>query len=470
MELLTIIFDVNPRAWSLRESNLASVRAAAAAANDADDDTANSPVSAPLHTFHQTLNDLLILINAFLLLNTRNQIAIIASHTHTAQFLYPISQSQTQTTDCSQGDQPLASTAPFDNDESLRAPESIHETITRSLQNLLVNHASHTASSHDVMPQSNLAAALSLSLLYANRMMKQYPKMRVRSLVMQVQDNSQAAVAPPRAPATGRPMSSSSLRTQNLALMNCIFSAQKQSHTIDACIFNTSPQSALPSLTATTASGEKAQDTSDLLLSAQRSKCDHLLLQQAAALTGGCYTRPMLHGPQAESLLQTLLTLYLSDASTRQHLVMPHQPAIDYRATCFCHSQTVSEASVCPVCLAIFCRPAHQCPVCSTKFAGVAVPGRTSNASQAQSVSAAAVLRRQQLAAKQRQANANNDNAPPAAASTNSQNNASAAPSANLSAQNSANTTRALTLAPGPTANNAQFSMNATDTSNMVVQ
>src|SRR5256885_15265955 len=61
--------------------------------------------------------------------------------------------------------------------------------------------------------------------------------------------------------------------------------------------------------------------------------------------------------------------MYLSDPTSRQHLILPTQTQVDFRATCFCHQQVVNMAVVCPVCLAIFCKSQPKCSVCGTRFA-----------------------------------------------------------------------------------------------------
>jgi transcription initiation factor TFIIH subunit 3 len=150
-----------------------------------------------------------------------------------------------------------------------------------------------------------------------------------------------------------------------VSMMNGIFSTQKQSIPVDACVL---------------------------------AEQDSLFLQQASHLTKGVYGRVPMQNQHA--LLQYLMVsdtrraaaccpfpsrwvarslsalvsrrqfMYLSDPTSRQHLILPTQPQVDFRATCFCHQQVVSLAVVCPVCLAIFCKSTPACSVCQTRFAG----------------------------------------------------------------------------------------------------
>ena len=74
-------------------------------------------------------------------------------------------------------------------------------------------------------------------------------------------------------------------------------------------------------------------------------------LQQAADATHGVYTTPTApHG-----LLQYLMMAYLPDQSARQHLVLPTQVDVDFRAACFCHKRVVDTGFVCSICLSSMC-------------------------------------------------------------------------------------------------------------------
>lgn len=111
-----------------------------------------------------------------------------------------------------------------------------------------------------------------------------------------------------------------------ISIMNAIFSAQKKSVAVDACV-----------------------------LASEHSS----FLQQAAYLTGGIYFKPSDH----TGVLQYLLSIYLPDPSTRKLLKLPTQDSVDFRAMCFCHREVISTAFVCPVCLSLFC---EFRPICST--------------------------------------------------------------------------------------------------------
>ena len=89
-----------------------------------------------------------------------------------------------------------------------------------------------------------------------------------------------------------------------------------------------------------------------------------LFLQHAVHLTGGAYAE--VSG--RDQLLQTLLSVFAVDLYGRQHLRMPTLTAIDFRATCFCHQNTIDVGYCCSVCLSVFCEPHSECSTCGTVF------------------------------------------------------------------------------------------------------
>jgi len=114
--------------------------------------------------------------------------------------------------------------------------------------------------------------------------------------------------------------------------MNAIFSAQKQSIPVDACVL-------------------ASEDSS--------------FLQQTAHITGGIYLRPSTE----RGLLQYMLSSFLADRYSRKFLTLPVQSSVDYRASCFCHKKVIDYGFVCSVCLSIFCKSTGACSTCGVKFA-----------------------------------------------------------------------------------------------------
>ena len=92
-------------------------------------------------------------------------------------------------------------------------------------------------------------------------------------------------------------------------------------------------------------------------------------LQQSAYLTQGITLRPDVQSGHHSHLVQYLLSLFLPDSKTRRNeLLMPPQLSVDLKATCFCHKRGVSQAWLCFVCLAVWCKPTETCSTCGTSY------------------------------------------------------------------------------------------------------
>ena len=125
---------------------------------------------------------------------------------------------------------------------------------------------------------------------------------------------------------------SEDMASQYIPMMNCIFTAQKIGVLVDACV-----------------------------LGAKEST----FLQQATDLTNGSYLRLPKY---QKSLLQQLFTVFLPSKDCRKQLNIPLQNQVDFRASCFCHRNTINTGYVCSVCLSIFCEFKAICTTCGTKF------------------------------------------------------------------------------------------------------
>ncbi|CAI9773775.1 unnamed protein product [Fraxinus pennsylvanica] len=118
---------------------------------------------------------------------------------------------------------------------------------------------------------------------------------------------------------------------QYVAIMNAIFSAQRSMVPVDSCI-----------------------------LGAQHSA----FLQQASYITGGVYLKPQL----LDGLFQYLSTVFATDLHSRSFLQLPKPVGVDFRASCFCHKNTIDMGYICSVCLSIFCKHQKKCSTCGSVF------------------------------------------------------------------------------------------------------
>ncbi|KAF2094931.1 transcription factor Tfb4 [Rhizodiscina lignyota] len=356
--LLTIILDTNPYAWSILSSTL--------------------PLS-------KVIANLLVFINAHLAINHANQVAVIASHTTCAQFLYPTPKppqpggrdSGTTNEAASNGDVEMSNgiaerIANEDDANKYRPFRIIEQELLANLTNLISKTTPEDLKSRTT---TMIAGALTTALAYINKQIllksPSDPSVLLNAdtsavssaaLPMTSVDGQDAASARSRQTLTSRILIlsvSGDLAAQYIPVMNTIFAAQRQRVPIDVL--------------------KLAGDT--------------VFLQQACDSTGGIYLDPSHYTPPLDSstktngkapadtaaaavsgtlqgLLLHLLHPLLPDSYARHSLVPPADAAVDFRAACFCHRRVVDIGYVCSVCLSIFCEPLAdgQCLTCGTQL------------------------------------------------------------------------------------------------------
>ena len=292
--LLTIILDTNPNAWALLSDSL------------------------PLGN---AIANLLVFINAHLAFNQANQVAIIASHTQRAEFLYP-SRIQTpqlstngttghayddvEMADASE-EHPTSSQSPlFDDANKYRPFRLIEETLLASLSRLI---STTSPDSLTTTPTASIAGALTLALTYINK------QTTILSSALPTSSNTsaQSRSVPALLSRILILSVSGDLAYQYIPIMNTIFACQRLSIPIDIA--------------------KIAGDT--------------VFLQQASDATRGTYIK--LEHPQG--LLQYLMMGFLPDQTSRRNLISPTQVGVDFRAACFCHRDVVDIGFVCSICL-----------------------------------------------------------------------------------------------------------------------
>lgn len=276
---LTIILDTNPHAWALLTENL---------------------------SLASTISNLLIFINAHLAMNPANQVAVIASHTHRALYLYPKPPSSDME-DTEMGN----TSSNLDNANKYRPFALIEHCILTSLRELLDNTTeSDITSTHT----TQVAGALTLALSHINKTSLAYSG--------QSSMNTEPTTKPTITTDdtfTGLQSRilvisvSGDLAHQYIPIMNTTFAAQRLRIPIDIL--------------------KLAGDT--------------VFLQQASDATKGTYMQ--LKNPQG--LLQYLMMAFLPDQVARKNLVAPTAEVVDFRAACFCHRRVVDVGYVCSICL-----------------------------------------------------------------------------------------------------------------------
>lgn len=274
-ELLCLILDLNALAWSLAA-------------------TGEDPLS-----LEQALAQTLIFCNAHLALRHENELAVFSAGAGKSKLLYSSSLVPS----------PQAKSSISSN--TYQQFSTVDDRITEGVRQVMADLAEDVES-----VKSGLVGALAIALCHINRL----------NAVHQI---STALVEPkPRIVILSVTEDESS---QYVAIMNCIFSAQKASIPIDVC---------------------KVYGP------------DAVFLQQACHLTSGSYYRLA----RRAGLLQYLLMAFLPGSFARKYLTAPTQEQVDLRAACFCHRKIVDIGYVCSVCLSIFCSPIPVCSTCRTKF------------------------------------------------------------------------------------------------------
>ena len=290
--LLTIILDTNPRAWAALEDTLPLSKAVA---------------------------NLLIFINGHLAFSNANQVAVIASHTTRATWLYP-PPSEKKSAD---GDVDMQGTsAPVGSANKYPLFAQVEAAVTSAIRNISATSTPSDLSS----TTTKLSGALTMALAHINRASQalsvteptpDQPRsnplrgLRARILVLSVSDSQP---------------------TQYISTMNAVFAASHLSIPIDTLSIS-------------------GADT---------------FMQQAAFITSGTF----LKATEPRGLLQYLMMGLMPDGEARAALVSPRHHSVDFRAACFCHGRVVDTGFVCSVCLGIYCEvpPDATCLLCENKL------------------------------------------------------------------------------------------------------
>ncbi|KAL4569153.1 hypothetical protein LXL04_024784 [Taraxacum kok-saghyz] len=197
-------------------------------------------------------------------------------------------------------------------DSSLGHGKQRAETLLQKLEEFVVRDEKlNKEESVDGIGSSLLSGSLSMALCYIQRVFRSgslHPQPRILCL-----HGSQDGPG------------------QYVAIMNSIFSAQRSMVPIDSCV-----------------------------IGSQHSA----FLQQASYITGGVYLKPQ----HLDGLFQYLSTVFAADLHSRSFLQLPKPVGVDFRASCFCHKNTIDMGYICSVCLSIFCQHHKKCSTCGSAF------------------------------------------------------------------------------------------------------
>lgn len=321
--LLTVILDTNPHAWALLK---------------------------PILPLTAAVAQLLVFLNAHLACNNANRVAVIASHSSRAEFLFPVQFKEDDDVDMSGHTHPSNGRLQADANQ-YRPFYQLRHTLLTSLRHLYDN-----TEPADLTATTAVAGALTLALTFINKNLQaasldrpsQGSSSQSAGLVGQpdFSNNSETSGTQATGPALLSRILilsvSGDLAHQYIPIMNSIFACQRMTIPIDICKISGDP----------------------------------VFLQQASDATHGTYIK--LDHPSG--LLQYLMMAFLPDQTSRRSLVSANAVGVDFRAACFCHRKVVDTGWVCSICLSskltrpllrltlVFCSPPKDeiCLTCGT--------------------------------------------------------------------------------------------------------
>jgi transcription initiation factor TFIIH subunit 3 len=295
--LLVIVIDTNPRVWAALRDIL--------------------PLS-------KAISNLVAFINAHLAFNNANQVAVIASHTSRAVWLYPappLPKKPSEDVDMPDAYPKLPGTSA----DKFPQFAEIEKTVLSSVKDLMGNTTEQDLDATTTQVSGALTMALAYinkkSILSGNDKPTEEKKMphagnastvRARILVISVSDSESS---------------------QYIPTMNAVFAAAHSQIMIDTLAL----------------SGDSA------------------FLQQAAFITNGTFIKTS----HPQGIISYLMRCFLADADARTNLIASTHHTVDFRAACFCHGKVVDTGFVCSICLSIFCEVPEgaECLTCGTKLA-----------------------------------------------------------------------------------------------------
>ncbi|TID21373.1 putative ATP-citrate synthase subunit 2 [Venturia nashicola] len=309
--LLTVILDTNPVAWNALSNTLSLPNA---------------------------ISKLLVFINAHLAINHANQIAVIASHTNTASWLYPAPNALSKRSQ--NGTHGKSDKFQDAGDANKYRPfwaveQQVRYNLTKLMESTREEDLENTES-------TQIAGALTMALAYINKQTILSRPPGLEAHMVNIGESKDDPHKKSSATLLSRILIlsvSSDLSDQYIQVMNGIFAAQRLQIPMDVMKLSGST----------------------------------VFLQQASDATGGIYLDPQSSALKGGAgFLQYLMMAYLPDVTARQLLVRPGKGEVDFRAACFCHRNVIDLGYVCSVCLSIFCSPTvlidTSCLTCGTQL------------------------------------------------------------------------------------------------------
>ncbi|CAK7269755.1 RNA polymerase II transcription factor B subunit 4 [Sporothrix epigloea] len=391
--LLTIILDTNPRAWAALANTL--------------------PLS-------KAIANILVFANSHLALGSTNKVAIIASHSNRAIWLYPSANEIAATAAAAaatakarraaaangSGDQDVAMTDSDSNGYSQenatssangghrsngngKKPSSankfpqfreIEATLLKSVQDLVTS--THESDLEETT--TLLSGALTLALAHINKTAILIPAAAAAAdskVISGGQGSSNTGTGAGGSAGAGAAGGDATKKGDGSPASDEV---GLHARILVISVSDSSPAQYIPTMNAVFAAAHAGVAIDVLALRGSAT-----FLQQATYITRGTFIAPPpptedgdSHESHAHGIL-TYLMLGFSAASARDvanALVPPSADAVDFRAACFCHRRVVDTGFVCSICLSIFCEvpeappdesggpPSSECLTCGSRL------------------------------------------------------------------------------------------------------
>ncbi|KAG8162957.1 hypothetical protein KVR01_007435 [Diaporthe batatas] len=360
--LCAVVIDTNPRAWAALKRDL--------------------PIS-------KALANILVFINSHLAFSSTNQVALIASHTNRAVWLYPPRpkprEARPRGNGQHDGDVEMADAAPTsipppkkrNANAANKYPQfaQIESSIVASLRELM---SSTTEADLQATTTTQISGALTLALSHINK----------TSILLSANDNADASTL---AAKKNGGSTAANLSAQRAGLL-----AGLHARILVVSVSESSPAQYIPTMNAVFAASHAGIPIDILSLHGSAT-----FLQQASYITRGTF----MEAASPQGLLTYLLFGFASSISSAKavmtttsntggstkhdgdddhgggggggggagmnQLVSPSTVSVDFRAACFCHRKVIDTGFVCSICLSIFCEVPQdaECLTCGNRLA-----------------------------------------------------------------------------------------------------
>lgn len=350
--LTAIVIDTNPRAWAAVSKALSISKA---------------------------LANLLVFVNSQLAYSSSNQVAIVASHTNRAVWLWP-TPPKVPPHDGGDDVEMTGVDPAFIDKQTQKLPGAkrrasankfaqfaqIESSILSSLRNLMTS----TTEADLATTTTQISGALTLALHHINK----------TSLQLTAADGAQAT--------GGSAKNNRGAMGSNPAALSSTNGSLRGLHAriLVLSVSDSSPSQYIPTMNAVFAASHAGIPIDILSLHGAPT-----FLQQASYITRGTF----LEAANPQGLLTYLMFGFASAIDSRQtvtttttgtgqagtraaidgasgleQLVSPSTTNVDFRAACFCHRKVIDTGFVCSICLSIFCEVPEdaECYTCGNKL------------------------------------------------------------------------------------------------------